>query len=1110
MVWFVNILGGHWYLSLILAVAEINRCHLQPIELMPQIRDIIQQNSNANAIRPFLLSFRQGGCSKFALLIKMNSNFNQSKSLMNDIMKKICASISNVSIICIIGIGKMHVDPQYCNWIEWKHRVFGYVDKVDHEWELARSKEPKIDIYCDTDHELVNENDKNFNIGDSDDKKENNSINTNAKRNRSHPADHVTATLKTHSSTSSIASKTVETHAHFDEKNVIHMRTLVNQTLVDGKIIDTTSSQCLYPSWKQRCDIAKNMIETAKRRDCETQEIKESRKEALKTGDKLCQASKKYIAVDNWFVKTYSYLSLLKQKIDDLLSHLVSYFEQYYQCNSIKIYQFDILYYIYQYLDHVGDLLILFYTCYNWDFVSIFYPFITQAIGKKQCDLLFCNNEYKHSNNNNYSYNDNNSSMSTIVVQATQLILRGNDSLSTEQYQTLLKVYRSVYLVKELFSSVDGMTTIKPAWLPPDIDNSKYKLTLSDLYNYTCSKLKESVNEVVLRERKMFYYNDDINIQPIRLDTKSMVPNFVRLFVLNRILVFKPGIVENMLTQVNKTITNKKHQMIICSIINFLYKNGIKSFMNEYYNEIEQSLIIDIIFDKIILKLFDFAFQKKIIYYSSNESKHISNVFNTTDLICLIFQFVYQTFNDCQNTSLVCSYWMYYSFDTKSHNLHYNNNNVPYNGDSTLPTIQMQIKQFYQCNAKSLKIDLKYYMLLDLNQNILSHVEMFKNIEIIDIKCMGHHLKVIELIVKNCGNNIKSFKSDVFDGPIKLPILKLPNVKSIEMNNLCLPIIFSNKCEKLTIKSIPNLSHKWFKFLFENCDCTNLKEIKLEQVTFDTKYTSDKIMKNYLVKVAKKLINLQSLDISLRRLTIDAYYEKSDQDMYKKCHLEKIEQLKKSEHLWDIFVSGLQLIIPNGNSNSKPSDKNDIVLSLNYHNYSTDKTNEMNNDTIYQNRGRAGNRRVYKKIVKDLVENSFAHYKVYPLTRQAKVRTRTSARTECFTVDMYGANCSPYRGQVLKLEVSLNLYPTQPPNFQFKSKIHHANVNKAGRVMWGMDNNWDKERKSLNECLDDVFELLKNPDEIGLPGLDRAELYLLNRKKYYKWAGDSEIKLIDL
>ena len=111
--------------------------------------------------------------------------------------------------------------------------------------------------------------------------------------------------------------------------------------------------------------------------------------------------------------------------------------------------------------------------------------------------------------------------------------------------------------------------------------------------------------------------------------------------------------------------------------------------------------------------------------------------------MCLIFQFIYHTFND-----------------VKSHIFQHNDENVQYNGDSTAPIMQMQIKQFYQCNTKSLKIDLKYYMLL--NQNILGHVSMFKNIEIIGIKCMGHHLKVLQLIVENCGKKIQSFKSEMY------------------------------------------------------------------------------------------------------------------------------------------------------------------------------------------------------------------------------------------------------------------------------------------------------------------------------------------------------------
>ena len=107
----------------------------------------------------------------------------------------------------------------------------------------------------------------------------------------------------------------------------------------------------------------------------------------------------------------------------------------------------------------------------------------------------------------------------------------------------------------------------------------------------------------------LFYYDDKINIdtKSIHLHSyrESMVPNFVRLFVLNRILLLEPNINGSMLTQASKQLKNKEHEIILRDMIKFLYSNGIKSFMNGYYDELKQSYTINFLFDKIIFKLFD-------------------------------------------------------------------------------------------------------------------------------------------------------------------------------------------------------------------------------------------------------------------------------------------------------------------------------------------------------------------------------------------------------------------------------------------------------------------------------------------------------------------------
>ena len=87
------------------------------------------------------------------------------------------------------------------------------------------------------------------------------------------------------------------------------------------------------------------------------------------------------------------------------------------------------------------------------------------------------------------------------------------------------------------------------------------------------------------------------------------------------------------------------------------------------------------------------------------------------------------------------------------------------------------------------------------------------------------------------------------------------------------------------------------------------------------------------------------------------------------------------------------------------------------------------------------------------------------------------ASRNCVLVDMYGPNSSPYRGRVLKLELSTCEYPSHCPPFQFNKKINHANIDPIGRIHIKMVPHWTYQRGTINECLDKLFEWLKNPEE---------------------------------
>ena len=187
--------------------------------------------------------------------------------------------------------------------------------------------------------------------------------------------------------------------------------------------------------------------------------------------------------------------------------------------------------------------------------------------------------------------------------------------------------------------------------------------------------------------------------------------------------------------------------------------------------------------------------------------------------------------------------------------------------------------------------------------------------------------------------------------------------------------------------------------------------------------------------------------------------------------------------------------------NGQQLGKNKVSLSLNYHNYTTLETDEIKDATIILHRKWYRDR---EQILKDLMESSLPHYKVYPNSNSnANSNSNKIQSKNCLIVDMYGPNSSPYRGSVLKMEVFMRTYPYRGPHFRFKTKINHVNIDFQGRIHMEM-NNWNyDQRGSVNKCLDQVFELLTNIKEDELltymsNGIDK--LYVLNRKKYFKWA----------
>ena len=206
-----------------------------------------------------------------------------------------------------------------------------------------------------------------------------------------------------------------------------------------------------------------------------------------------------------------------------------------------------------------------------------------------------------------------------------------------------------------------------------------------------------------MNESKDDWSNNSESTKTTDSNYNLKVPSFIRLFVINRILckyisdrkqnecsnsrsfmeqlanVFKGGstkiAIETKLIEdlVNAFSNNVEIKTIVNNILTKLVNDGIKKYMNEWYNEQRQANIIEEIVNRIILQKFETEYNKLITFmddYNSNDNsglkvncKYYQNlVFNSNDLMSIIFQYLEwgRKFNaDLFCCSLVNSRWLF-------------------------------------------------------------------------------------------------------------------------------------------------------------------------------------------------------------------------------------------------------------------------------------------------------------------------------------------------------------------------------------------------------------------------------------------------------------------
>ena len=190
------------------------------------------------------------------------------------------------------------------------------------------------------------------------------------------------------------------------------------------------------------------------------------------------------------------------------------------------------------------------------------------------------------------------------------------------------------------------------------------------------STVESKENDAQLSEKTLQSTDDwTIRGEMSNIDTYNLpVPSFIRLFVIRRIISkYINYDTDNTIDiLVNTFDYNFEIKCMAFDILTRLINDGIKMYMNKWYNEKKQSDIIEIIFHKIILKQFEKDYTQLMKYRditANNDNHYQQLLFNSNDLMSHIFQYLIWgiKFNkDLFQCSLVNSHWLYHSWNINS------------------------------------------------------------------------------------------------------------------------------------------------------------------------------------------------------------------------------------------------------------------------------------------------------------------------------------------------------------------------------------------------------------------------------------------------------------
>ena len=664
-----------------------------------------------------------------------------------------------------------------------------------------------------------------------------------------------------------------------DEKNCKQCSTSNNNN-------GTNSAFCICET--KRRELGNQILSIGQEKQCMSQSLTETGTKLFASDKLLSQESRSdYVLQSNWFAKTYAFVQWQQAMVNDLLAIATLASEKDKPRAPKESQMLSLLTSVHSYFEQLIEYLVLFYSCFDdklW--IAAFYPFIKHGIGDKYCKLLFA--DYKKEEEEEEENSRTEYILSAILKlyydenNETKINKKKNDISNEMKGLSIIKtLYCKVYETESSNSSNSGNRSSNNIDELEIAGDNPFDLTHAIYVNM--DKMVNNITTQVILKQKMNGYdakNDDRkDVWADNNDiTKNELPvsSFIRLFLIRRIICNASN--DNKFrneTQikdlVDECFSNDKSsdKSQACDILIRLKRDGLEQYMSKWYHQEKDGMIIEKIFNKIVVTKFDNEYYKLVTYSSnSNINSYYQNLmFNANDLMSNMFQYLdYGDFfdGDLFNCSLVSSHWLYHVWNINS--IYYVNfgkllrqmSNYTENDDNNVTRTWQRL-----VNVRFIYFDFSYHDVIPADI-VLEKLSMLPNVEKIKGTLRNEKDgKILERVMQRCKDKIKWYDMRIdsdLSGENQLSPLPLVKAEHIRLDSYYFYVKWYNRCESLELYHFQNISENWCKYVINNCDCSGITFLYFNSVTFAISESISLSNNQAIIKeLALKFQNLQRL-----------------------------------------------------------------------------------------------------------------------------------------------------------------------------------------------------------------------------------------------------------